>query len=278
MIFSLPNLSSAQVKQLTIQELLDRPPAPPDFASKSDYRDWCILDSTDHTFFSMVEGLNPHIRVGKENPAVKQHGLVIDYDADDEIEKGLKRVASDWPISYVSRTFSGNIRALVIFEDPIPIVDAAVHTKFLKAIGRHARLSKLWSGLDESSFSTTEYFELGRDWQKVSDEVVSSAVVRQAHWETVKGSARTFSSDAIRVDLGDVAEEIEQRWPGIWKGKVEVGARGSRYWVPGATDPTAAVVTPNGMIYFTDGGVEQAVSLTAHRFGALDPRFRDLAI
>ena len=66
----------------------------PKFKSKADYREWCSKATTDHVFYSCVEGRAPSKRVSNDNPVHKIHGVVADYDSpiewvsfEDKLEK-----------------------------------------------------------------------------------------------------------------------------------------------------------------------------------------------
>jgi RHH-type proline utilization regulon transcriptional repressor/proline dehydrogenase/delta 1-pyrroline-5-carboxylate dehydrogenase len=87
--------------------------------------------------------------------------------------------------------------------------------------------------------------------------------------------------------LGDYVVETERefvsRVSGNAPGRIRLlGSRSDALSVAFDGAPEVAIygheVTESGRVEMLPFVVEQAVSLTAHRFGALDPRFRDLAI
>ena len=53
----------------------------PKFKTKADYREWCADSSTDHVFYSTLEGRAPSKRISNDNPVHKIYGVVADYDA-----------------------------------------------------------------------------------------------------------------------------------------------------------------------------------------------------
>ena len=78
MFFVLRNLSAIAAEPVEAPWTLKT--SVPEFASKEEYREWAKNPTTSHAFVSPVEGLSSVIRVGKDNPPVKMHGLVVDYD------------------------------------------------------------------------------------------------------------------------------------------------------------------------------------------------------
>jgi hypothetical protein len=61
----------------------------------------------------------------------------------------------------------------------------------------------------------------------------------------------TLSDRKYTIPLDRVAAEVEERFPGRWKGPFEVGARGVRFWDPTASDESAAVVLDHGMLAYS---------------------------
>ncbi len=83
--FCLPNLSESR--------LCRRDPAAyphPGYTTrdKRRFRAWCADNSTDHLFFNLTEGLNPHLRVSKQNPPQFLHGIVADYGSQTHVQMG----------------------------------------------------------------------------------------------------------------------------------------------------------------------------------------------
>ena len=90
--FALANLSSHDIVEID-PSTIKHPGYP--YGDKESFRSWCANKDTEHCFYTAAEGLIPSLRVTKENPAVKLHGLVIDYDTkiDDEMEKSIAKIS-----------------------------------------------------------------------------------------------------------------------------------------------------------------------------------------
>jgi len=80
MFFYLKNLR-AQDAHLT-QNPASLPVTPlPEWENKAQFKEWCGEASTDHIFYSLIEGDVPSQRVSQDNPPRLVHGVVADYDA-----------------------------------------------------------------------------------------------------------------------------------------------------------------------------------------------------
>lgn len=110
--FCLPNLAATQIERRD-PGAFEHPGFA--FSDKRKFRSWCAQQSTDHLFLNFTEGLNPHLRVSKENPPQFLHGLIADYDAalsPGALEDALKRAKKNGVPSFASHTFSGGVRLL----------------------------------------------------------------------------------------------------------------------------------------------------------------------
>src|SRR5690606_5228467 len=132
-------------------------------ATKDDYSKWSVDPALDWVFFSVHEGLTPGLRVCKNNPALLQHGLVADYDAKMDMPTAMKVIQDNAPAGLlptaVGETFSGHIRVVWMFEEPIVIDKAALYETFYKEAFNELRATKLAPGFDSASERTQQYFE-----------------------------------------------------------------------------------------------------------------------
>ena len=65
---------------------------------------------------------------------------------------------------------------------------------------------------------------------------------------------KPYAQEGPSLPWDVISDEIANRWPGRWLGKVEENARGVRFWDATATNPSGAMLTSTGVVYFTDGG------------------------
>lgn len=265
MFYAIPNLSAE-----TAAPLPGGPwsvePAPDDMqkADKDRFRKWSMNPMTKHCFFSLSEGLDPSRRVSDtaDNPAVLLHGFVADYDyeiqpAQFDSEYIYRKCKTQFPPNYVSKTHSGNGRAVWLFEEPIRVANTAAGEAFLAKVAKELKVKDIWPSYDKASERPGQYFERGRDWIPVSEEKIPSEMLE--YWMYKSGSDVSFTTDQreITVPIDEAAKRVEELFPGKWKGPFELNARGPAFWRPDSSNPTSAVVRAGGMQDF--GGDEPFV-------------------
>ena len=234
----------------------------PSFPSKEAFRAWCMDPQTQHAFISAFEGRAANLRVSEANPPARMAGLVLDYDA---IPPGapevmvLNNAPSDLRPAWVSRTFSGHVRLLYRFEEPVPVFTPELAKEFLKRLQRELKLKKLLPGFEpEALLELHKYYEIGTDWLPVGD---GSSVIPKSlltAWLADAGRKHKWADEGPVVPIDVVREEAAKRfgndrWPGGWD-KFDLGARGPRFWDESASDQTSAIIRESGVQYFSDGG------------------------
>lgn len=250
--FHLKNLSStaAEDQPLPWESASVRPA----FSTKDEYREWCKRPATSHYFYSAFEGINAGVRIGKENPAYRIHGLVADYDTNLGEKAIPLTVAKNAPLEFrpawFSRTFSGGARLIWEFEQPVFCYHAAHLKDFLARCKKEFKCARLIAGLDEGVLSKPDqYYELGTDWQRVSDVRIASKTINL--WLYQIGTKIKWSVEGTEIPIELVAEQVEKQFPGRWPGEFGLGVRGPRFWDPTADNDTAAIVRSAGMQCFT---------------------------
>ena len=258
MLPSLANLSAQAVSRITPWTHASARPA--GMRDKAAFTQWCQDPGTRHAFFSGFLGKHPDIRTSRDNPPMHMTALVLDYDSRNgpDLVRSIQDsgVRSMLP-SYVSRTFSGNVRTVYLFERPVAVFTHAMAAKFAALVLRRVSASKLFTGLEESAvLDPLHYYELGTEWQRVVGgrplpyfQLLAWAepLEKKHDWN---GEGVTIPIEALR-ELGE--SRFPDRWPGGWS-QFGFGARGPRFWDETATNPTGAIVRESGMTYFTDGG------------------------
>lgn len=247
--FSLPNLSSQKVTPVLPAGM----PDPPSMSTKTEHREYCISPKTVDCFLSCYQGRMAGQRVSLSNPPVFLHGLIADYDApldDDHRYKCLKKLRQK--PSFLSVSYSGGTHAVWLFEKPLPLLDASSTHELLAIALRELRLGNAFGKLDETAFFTTsQYYHRGWHWQEAGGSPLP--LERLMLWQAKSWKKAAWSGLGKEIPLERVASEVERRYPGRWKGAFTVGARGVRFWDSQADNPTAAVVTPTGMVTYTGG-------------------------
>ena len=224
----------------------------PKFKNKADYREWCSKPTTDHVFYSCVEGRAPSKRVSNDNPVHMIHGVVADYDSPinwKDFEKKLEKLCvSTPPPTWASRTQSGYLRLVWEFDSPIPI-DPSMYESFMRQINKSLKMDKLFAGFDKTSLKPNQYFELGEDWIKTGCPLTSD-VVHTCLSKAVNLKPPESSDTAIPLDV--VATEVESRFPNRWFGEFEVGSRGPLFWIDDGIDRDGCQVVEDGMVCYSD--------------------------
>ena len=224
----------------------------PKFKNKADYREWCSKPTTDHVFYSCVEGRAPSKRVSNDNPVHMIHGVVADYDSPinwKDFEKKLEKLCvSTPPPTWASRTQSGYLRLVWEFDSPIPI-DPSMYESFMRQINKSLKMDKLFAGFDKTSLKPNQYFELGEDWIKTGCPLTSD-VVHTCLSKAVSLKPPESSDTAIPLDV--VATEVESRFPNRWFGEFEVGSRGPLFWIDDGIDRDGCQVVEDGIVCYSD--------------------------
>lgn len=247
--YQLQNLSGQDVIYAELPKggsALDRP------ANKAAFSQRSTSPQTQDCFVSMFQGMNPARRVSADNPPAFLHGIAADYDTPmDAMRRGEMMARLAIKPSLVTASCSGGTHAYWEFEKPVPLTGDPKFTRDLLACAaRELSLSNAFGSLDKNAYySPSQYYHIGWDMQDGG----GSPICEEHLWLWVEeASAKAnWNSAGAEVPLERVAEEVEKRFPGRWKGKFALGARGVRFWDPEADNSSAAVVKPTGMLCWT---------------------------
>jgi hypothetical protein len=270
MFFTIPNLRSSTVSELP-KPWEFKPDTPPPYDDRNAFIKWRADFGTRHAFISGYEGTSPLVRLTKtDNPVFKMHSLIVDYDGrlpDNAANHVASKPAGEYMPSYVVETAVGG-RLVWLFESPLLLASETQAKEFLKIANKMLRLKGWLPGLDTEALSKPEqYFEVGKAWHAINpDGFIPSANLEL--WLLKASTGMRFDNDKrleYVTPIESVAEEVESRYPDRWAGTFALGARGVRFWDPNADNPSAAVVTEEGMICFTG---DQAFVSWKQIFGA----------
>jgi hypothetical protein len=221
---------------------------------KATFRSWAAETSTNHLFYSASEGICPTLRVNKAtNPLNKLHGFIADYDAAmtlKVVQDQIVKWSGEYQVNWISRTFSDNVRAVWLFEEPLLLDCSELVAPFLKIAAKELRLSRFLPGLDERAWADLSHiYEVGRDWQQIARSPLS----KYRLWEMLVRASKNvqWKSDAPLIPLEVIAEWVEEDFPGRWDGSFEAGSRGCAFFDPDSTNPTSSIVTEAGMVCFS---------------------------
>ena len=223
----------------------------PNFKSKAEFREWCSDTNTTHVFYSMCEGDNPNVRISSDNPVNKVSGIVADYDAPvdwDIVDKLIKAQCKELAPTWRSKTQSGYIRLVWEFETTLPIA-AALYDAFIKKLGQHIGVDRVFAGFDAASYRPNQYFELGTEWKKTG-EPIKKEVYTTCLLKAVNQNPPQAAGTTVPIDV--VAKEVEERFPNRWQGDFMVGARGPLFWIDDDIDRDGCEVIEEGVICYSD--------------------------
>ena len=223
----------------------------PTFASKAAFRDWCSDTTTDHVFYSTVEGDNPSLRISNDNPPHAIWGIVGDYDAAvdwDIVDKLITAQCRGHMPTWRSETESGYIRLVWEFETKMPI-DPDMFIPFMKRLASSLNMERVFAGFDSASLRSNQYFELGKDWERIGDPLPES-FYRTALLKAAMDKPPQASETSIPIDA--IAKEVEKRFPGKWDGEFTIGARGPLFWIDDGIDREGCQVVDDGIVCYSD--------------------------
>jgi hypothetical protein len=224
----------------------------PSFSSKEGFREWCKDPSTKHIFFSAIEGINPHDRVGSSNPAFRMHGFVADYDDDSLVGKDFKKILErinkkspgGWAPTWVTLTYSGKIRAIWEFEKPILADNEVLLGKLYDSIAAQTKVKTLVPGFDNASMNPAMYWELGSSWVKVADPL-ASLKLEALFFDCAKKTSGPRGKVTIPIEV--VADKVAEMFPGRWNGEFDIGCRGPLFWIDDGVDRDGCVIQQGGV-------------------------------
>lgn len=229
-------------------------PKPILFKDKEKFRKWCVDPKTNHTFYSLNEGLNPHNRISSSNPAFRMHGFVGDYDGDVDTSDMLalsqaiaSKAAGSWCPTWLSKTFSKRARVVWEFEKPLFIDNeqlcSSIYDELVKVTKCRTLIAK--GGWDEGSLNPAMFWELGSEWTPISTASVSEMATERLFFDCAKktGSPR----GRVNIPMEVVASQVHDLFPGRWIGDFVEGSRGPLFWIDDGIDRVGCIVQEGGM-------------------------------
>jgi hypothetical protein len=168
---------------------------------------WAGAD-LDHCFYSGFEGLVTGMRIGKNNPAVRLHWIVADYDGkiDQNMCDTVLERCADFHPQYICRIFSGGVRLLWRLETPFLLHSNDLTIRLMQHIRKKLGLQKIMVGLDTAAFSNPcQYYEAGTDWKQLSSDVIPSVFMMQWTIEASHKHASPQKSSGSIPDAGSAS-------------------------------------------------------------------------
>lgn len=255
MFYKLSNLASMSVEPVEAPWALGVS-VPATVTDKDEYKKWLMDPATKHALVSPFEGLSPVVRIGKDNPIVRMHGLVVDYDfrsaSADKLRELKASPVCEWVPSWGSISFRKGAKLYWKFERPIPVSPGVQVTKFLARLAKEMKLGAWLPGFDAgATANTVQYYEVGRDFVEIGGKPIPHEILVHWAWDSVRDTVLWSDFSRYEIPLEEIEREVHDRFPGRWKGQFKVGERGVRFWDPTADNPTGAQIRADGMTCYT---------------------------
>lgn len=228
---------------------------------KAARREWFKQSSSAWPCISLTEGVNPALRISGDNPPALLHGFAADYDnvgkqfTTSELSELAHRCV--YPPTAAGASLSGDgVHAIWLFKEPIPVLgDADYARRVMAKCYSNLRVGNFVQGFDEAFKKPDRLLSIDPHNFGWLTDLREAQVVDEVSTRMWAASALVgFKFDGPVLDLEKVYENVQRLFPGRWQGSFNIGARGPRFWDSSSTDPSAAVVTEAGMVYFSDGG------------------------
>lgn len=217
------------------------------------WRRWSRSTDCDWLFYTGMEGLNPRARVSKDNPVERIHAIVAEYDGtvtDENVDLLTTKLPPDLLPTFFSRSrFSGGGRLTWILDNPLPVGAGNLASEFLKLAAKELKMKLLLAGFDDESLAPKQTFEVGTDWRRIGNPLHDST----AHAWLFRAASRAKLTDEesiAKIPMDEVQKEVERQFPLRWSGPFEPGARGVVFFDPTSVNPTAAILTDEGVVCF----------------------------
>lgn len=247
---AIPYIKNLSCKSVSFADPASRP-SPDRKGSKDQFKHWRASQDTDDMFISMFAGNIRNLRVDSTNAPAVMYGVCCDYDMPLNAEERMRKLNKlGTKPTYIAETFSGGVRAVWMFENPIPLLpDTGSTEELLKIICKELGLKNAFGPLDNSYYRASQYYHRGWNWQEAGGESIPMEQVLL--WQSASWKKAVWKEDEDLIPLEYVAEEAEKRFPGRWTGEFVEGARGIRFWDPIADNPTGAVITKGGVMAYS---------------------------
>jgi len=257
-MFTIPNQVAQRVTERIPWEF--SPNVPEQVArTKREYQAWRSQPSTQHCMYSCMEGAVKGMRISVDNPIVKIHGIIADYDtviSDELVNASILNCKGEFRPNWVHHTpHSGGRRLVWMFETPALVAGNDMARLFCIHAAKKLKAKNYLAGLDaEAMGNPTIYYDVGSEWRELDAAKVPENFVFAWLFDVGAQADRpTFPGPVI--PLKDLQKEMDDRFPGRWTGEFVLGSTGPRFWDASADNPRACVVNRfgTGMHCFTGG-------------------------
>lgn len=203
-------------------------------------------------YLSAYEGLTPGLRVTANNKPYKMHGLIADFDClvrPEDMEETFKNMRDENRPTVYHNTMSGGVRAIWMFECPLPIYGEA-HDSAISHLMDVLHIKKLFPRLDPCVKQTNQYYIWYPHNLTNTGNVLGKDRLNAIVFDALDRKKNYKGQGDVEIPLEEVKKRIDEIYPGQWTGSFEPKSRGNPFWNPSRNSPRAAMVTPTGMVAF----------------------------
>jgi len=218
------------------------------FATKTDYRAFCTDSTTQHYFITLNEGLRAGMRISNDNPIYKCAGFIADYDAPADwttLDADLRTRSKGGPLPvWITETQSGYVRLIWEFETPV-CLDELAYTGFIAGIAKLVKAKSLLAGFDEASLSSSQCFEVGKNWRRFGQPIPES--------DTISILFKSAKPPAAEIDIpfDMVKDEVLKRFSHRLK-DFGIGDRVPLFWIEDGIDRIGGQVFDTGIVCYSE--------------------------
>ena len=259
-MFTIPNQVAQRVTERIPWEF--SPNVPEQMArTKREYQAWRSQPSTQHCMYSCMEGAVKGMRISVDNPIVKIHGIIADYDtviSDELVNASILNCKGEFRPNWVHHTpHSGGRRLVWMFETPALVAGNDMARLFCIHAAKKLKAKNYLAGLDaEALGNPTIYYDVGSEWRELDAARVPENFVFAWLFDVGAQADRpTFPGPVI--PLKDIQKEMDDRFPGV--------GRVSLYWVPRDHGSGTPVLITPGPVWLTGSVRGCIVSRVARR-------------
>lgn len=252
--FAATNLLRTSVSAVVPWEFTPASPIPDRVRNgKAERQAWYSNPTTSHQFYSGVEGVNPGVRVGKDNPPQRLHAIAADYDLPLPRDTVLAAVAS-WKIkpSYLERTLGGNWRPVWLFPKPLPVNSLEFYSFVLGKAQKWLKLDAL-PGLDCPALTTaTRLYANGCHWTDLEHPPIPENEAQAFFVDCVREYQFKGTGDEVDIPLDLIEKQLRDRFPNFdWPTEFSIDSQGPSFFVPESQSPLSAIVKKGGIFTFS---------------------------
>lgn len=221
---------------------------------KQSRQDWYANSSTQHYFYTLIEGANPNQRPSKENPPKFLHGIAADYDIAIPPERVAEAVkAMKIKPTYTERSLGGNLRLVWLFKQAIAVDTCEFCTYVLTQAVKWLNLGLL-PALDEPAFvAFSRLLCNGCQWTATGHGPIPDNELQAFFVKCGRDFRFQPNTDGNEIPLDVVEKALMEKFPTLfsWPQDFILDSQGPSFWVEGSTSPMSAIVKKDGMFTFS---------------------------